>query len=160
MHIAVSLYTQIDSTQVPQNSKQMAIPRLSSFCGTHSSLRHWREMGNDKAKDCRMQWMMAATPPLRQPQRSRRNRKRWIASEGEGDPGVQIAVGYRFVCYIQHENITTWHQTAWWSTELPEKLTVAHLINFCPLCGLVVRVSGYRSRGTGSIPGPTRFSEK
>jgi hypothetical protein len=28
------------------------------------------------------------------------------------------------------------------------------------LCGLVVRVSGYRSRGPGSIPGATRFSEK
>jgi hypothetical protein len=28
------------------------------------------------------------------------------------------------------------------------------------LCGLVVRVSGYRSRGSGSIPGATRFSEK
>jgi hypothetical protein len=29
-----------------------------------------------------------------------------------------------------------------------------------PLCGLVVRVPGYRSRGSGSIPGATRFSEK
>jgi hypothetical protein len=28
------------------------------------------------------------------------------------------------------------------------------------LCGLVVRVSGYRSRGPSSIPGATRFSEK
>jgi hypothetical protein len=28
------------------------------------------------------------------------------------------------------------------------------------LCGLVVRVPGYRSRGPGSIPGTTRFSEK
>jgi hypothetical protein len=28
------------------------------------------------------------------------------------------------------------------------------------LCGLMVRVPGYRSRGTGSIPGATRFSEK
>jgi hypothetical protein len=28
------------------------------------------------------------------------------------------------------------------------------------LCGLVVRVSGYRSRGPGSIRGATRFSEK
>jgi hypothetical protein len=26
------------------------------------------------------------------------------------------------------------------------------------LCGLVVRVPGYRSRGPGSIPGATRFS--
>jgi hypothetical protein len=28
------------------------------------------------------------------------------------------------------------------------------------LCGLVVRVHGYRSRGLGSIPGATRFYEK
>jgi hypothetical protein len=28
------------------------------------------------------------------------------------------------------------------------------------LCDLVVRVFGYRSRGPGSIPGATRFSEK
>jgi hypothetical protein len=28
------------------------------------------------------------------------------------------------------------------------------------LCGLVVRVPAYRYRGTGSIPGTTRFSEK
>jgi hypothetical protein len=28
------------------------------------------------------------------------------------------------------------------------------------LCGPVVRVPGYRSRGPGSIPGSTRFSEK
>jgi hypothetical protein len=28
------------------------------------------------------------------------------------------------------------------------------------LCGLMVRVPGYRSRGTGSIPGAARFSEK
>jgi hypothetical protein len=28
------------------------------------------------------------------------------------------------------------------------------------LCVLVVRVPGYRCRGTGSIPGATRFSEK
>jgi hypothetical protein len=28
------------------------------------------------------------------------------------------------------------------------------------LCGLVVRVPGYRSWGPGSIPGTTRFSEK
>jgi hypothetical protein len=28
------------------------------------------------------------------------------------------------------------------------------------LCGLVVRVSGYRPRGPGSIPGATRFSVK
>jgi hypothetical protein len=33
-------------------------------------------------------------------------------------------------------------------------------VNGVRLCGLVVRVSGFRSRGPGSIPGATRFSEK
>jgi hypothetical protein len=33
-------------------------------------------------------------------------------------------------------------------------------INADCLCGLVVRVPGYRSRGPGSIPGATRFFEK
>jgi hypothetical protein len=33
-------------------------------------------------------------------------------------------------------------------------------INGDRLCGLVVRVPGYRSRGLGSIPGSTTFSEK
>jgi hypothetical protein len=28
------------------------------------------------------------------------------------------------------------------------------------LCGLVVRVPGYRSRGLGSMPGAKRFSDK
>jgi hypothetical protein len=33
-------------------------------------------------------------------------------------------------------------------------------VYFWCLCGLVVTVPGYRSRGSDSIPGPTRFSEK
>jgi hypothetical protein len=37
---------------------------------------------------------------------------------------------------------------------------VWNLWHYDRLCGLVVRVSGYRSRGSGSIPGPTRFSEQ
>jgi hypothetical protein len=32
-------------------------------------------------------------------------------------------------------------------------------VNIDRLCGLVVRFPGYRSRGQGSIPGATRFSE-
>jgi hypothetical protein len=34
------------------------------------------------------------------------------------------------------------------------------IINYAGLYGVVVRVLGYRSRGPGSIPGTTRFSEK
>jgi hypothetical protein len=42
---------------------------------------------------------------------------------------------------------------------------VRYELNLCyvegdRLCGLVVRVPGYRSRGPGSIPDATRFSEK
>jgi hypothetical protein len=45
---------------------------------------------------------------------------------------------------------------------------IRHTISFCivfiegiaRLCGLEVRVPGCRSRGPGSIPGATRFSEK
>jgi hypothetical protein len=33
-------------------------------------------------------------------------------------------------------------------------------VSLDPLCGLVVRVPGYRIRGPCSIPGATRFSEK
>jgi hypothetical protein len=35
-----------------------------------------------------------------------------------------------------------------------------HNIEFDRLCGLVVRVRGYRSRGPGSITGATRIFEK
>jgi hypothetical protein len=37
------------------------------------------------------------------------------------------------------------------------------LLNMCDIinmCGLMVRVPGYRCRGPGSIPSATRFSEK
>jgi hypothetical protein len=37
----------------------------------------------------------------------------------------------------------------------PQKYVISYR-----LCGLVVRVSGYRSRGPGSIPGATIFSDK
>jgi hypothetical protein len=38
---------------------------------------------------------------------------------------------------------------------------VRYELNLCYVedCGLVVRVPGYRSRGPGSIPSATRFSE-
>jgi hypothetical protein len=35
-----------------------------------------------------------------------------------------------------------------------------HDVQMDGLCGLVVRVLSYRSRGSGSIPSTTRFSEK
>jgi hypothetical protein len=42
------------------------------------------------------------------------------------------------------------------STAFPECVCIAY---DC-LCGLVVKVPGYRLRGPGSSPGATRFSEK
>jgi hypothetical protein len=42
-------------------------------------------------------------------------------------------------------------------TEFPSFSFGIHLPS---LCGLLVRVPGYRSGGPGSIPGATRFSEK
>jgi hypothetical protein len=63
------------------------------------------------------------------------------------------------------------------STKIFDAVPIAHMHVTCPayhillnltihnsmrdsLCGLVVRVPGYRFRGPGSIPGATRFSEK
>jgi hypothetical protein len=46
---------------------------------------------------------------------------------------------------------------------IQENLEVSFYVSFMyrdHLCGLVVRVPGYRSRVPGSIPGVTRFSEK
>jgi hypothetical protein len=40
------------------------------------------------------------------------------------------------------------------------EFTYMYVCIFDRICGLVVRVLGYRSRGMGSIPGATRFSEK
>jgi hypothetical protein len=40
-----------------------------------------------------------------------------------------------------------------------ENLNLCHHL-YDRLCGLVVRVLGYRFGGSGSIPGTTRFSEK
>jgi hypothetical protein len=45
-------------------------------------------------------------------------------------------------------------------TDLKDKLFLFPWVLNDRLCGLVVRVPGYSSRGPGSIPGATRFSEK
>jgi hypothetical protein len=61
------------------------------------------------------------------------------------------------------------HQALDWKFSLTsyrlEAVAVIILISFYMswrdrLCGLVVRVLGYRSGGPGSIPGTTRFSEE
>jgi hypothetical protein len=54
---------------------------------------------------------------------------------------------------------------AFYNTEVPLQYSqgpyfVQKLCTSDRLCGLVVRVLGYRSRGPGSIPGTTKFSEK
>jgi hypothetical protein len=57
-----------------------------------------------------------------------------------------------------------------WSTQVETRLTVERnvevsyvkevLVTAVRLCAVVVIVPGYRSRGPGSIPGATRFSER
>jgi hypothetical protein len=50
-----------------------------------------------------------------------------------------------------------------WRDTLQEQTKLAFSIYYCVLdhlCGLVIRVPGYRTRGPGSIPSATRFSEK
>jgi hypothetical protein len=55
------------------------------------------------------------------------------------------------------------HPTAvLWDSGQGSGLAIPFLERYCPqdiLYGLVVRVPGYGSRGLGSIPGATRFSE-
>jgi hypothetical protein len=65
-------------------------------------------------------------------------------------------------------NLLHLHLYAWNKLKTTEeifmKFDTEHLNAICDhifdfLCGLVVRVPGYRSRGLGSIPDTTRFSE-
>jgi hypothetical protein len=58
-----------------------------------------------------------------------------------------------FVLYL-YWNVKAKLNSAIYSDLMDEKTISDHL------CGLLVRVPGYRSRGPGSIPGATRFSEK
>jgi hypothetical protein len=52
------------------------------------------------------------------------------------------------------------HNDVVWGSEPPEEHLESEYVVRDRLCGLVVRVPGYRSRGSGLIPGATRFSEK
>jgi hypothetical protein len=52
-----------------------------------------------------------------------------------------------------------WNLTLW-ACRLQKIVFFFMFSYFDRLCGLVVRVPGYKSRGPGSIPGTTRFSEK
>jgi hypothetical protein len=49
-----------------------------------------------------------------------------------------------------------------WALKWPSLISFSNVIytQTDRFCSLVVRVPGYRSRGPGSIPGATRFSEK
>jgi hypothetical protein len=55
---------------------------------------------------------------------------------------------------VRNEMQRTWSTAVLFSFMVPYR----HLLD--RLCGLVFRVPGYRSRGPGSIPGATTFSEK
>jgi hypothetical protein len=54
-----------------------------------------------------------------------------------------------------------WHMTAATFTHVTTVEFLGEVFSVGDrLCDLLVRVPGYRSRGPGSIPGLTRFSEK
>jgi hypothetical protein len=64
---------------------------------------------------------------------------------------------YKFHC--TNSVITT--ATASTTTKLEPNVIIVIYYYYCDrLSGLVARVPGYRSRGLGSIPGATGFSEK
>jgi hypothetical protein len=52
----------------------------------------------------------------------------------------------------------------WETIEWPLGSAQLHIVSYVttadPLCGVVVRVPGCRTRAPGSIPGASRFSEK
>jgi hypothetical protein len=58
-----------------------------------------------------------------------------------------------------HESRGTRNQELLFCAGVNSNLTASQIVKDL-LWGLVVRVLGYRSRGPGSIPGATRFSEK
>jgi hypothetical protein len=62
------------------------------------------------------------------------------------DSSVSVAMGYG----LGHRDFNSSR----------DKRFVFNISSGNSLCGLVVRVLGYRSRGPGSIPGTTRFSDK
>jgi hypothetical protein len=53
----------------------------------------------------------------------------------------------------------SWCYQIFWEVEGLERGLLSLVSTIDRLCGLVVRVPGCRSRGPGSIPGATRFSE-
>jgi hypothetical protein len=55
---------------------------------------------------------------------------------------------------------TKWRHLPEQNTLQRQAIFMAIATIFGHLCGLVVRVPGYRFGGPGSIPGTTRFSEK
>jgi hypothetical protein len=73
-------------------------------------------------------------------------------------PGVQL----RIALVVRDCRQCILHEWEWKSSRIPIKKTpiIFSDTTYIELCGLVVKVLGYRSRGPGSITGATRFSEK
>jgi hypothetical protein len=77
---------------------------------------------------------------------------------------ISFTIHYMLDCFIFNNCI----YIIIWRSRVNSCLTsqrIPHFYTTCKfttdrLCGLVVRVPGYRSRGQGLIPGATRFSEK
>jgi hypothetical protein len=70
----------------------------------------------------------------------------------DADPALKYTFGKK---WLHVKGVVSWHTGL-----LQNPLFALNLIPADRLCGLVVRVPGYRSRGPGSILGTTRFSEK
>jgi hypothetical protein len=61
-----------------------------------------------------------------------------------------------FIPYLR----TNVRKNVYFITNITTRILITYSTKDDRLCGLVVRVLGYRSGGPGSIPGTTRFSEK
>jgi hypothetical protein len=71
-----------------------------------------------------------------------------------------LTLGLRF-SQLELENVSCKIHVKFDFEELYEEFFfLTFLIFSSVVCGLVVRVPGYRSRDSGSIPGATRFYEK
>jgi hypothetical protein len=90
-----------------------------------------------------------------------------VLSIAESDGTVMIGGSSSRSALVHMRSPTQWTQRALCcqkSGQSVNLITFLHLmtiIRMCvPCCGLVVRVPGYRSKGPGSIPGSTNFSQK
>jgi hypothetical protein len=78
---------------------------------------------------------------------------------------MKFSTLHHSTCFDRREHhqtfkIIVWKKLLRFRFLIPVFICVSFCLCAYRLCGLVVRVPGYRSRGPVSIPGATRFSEK